>query len=393
MVKMGQDISGFSEAIDKLKVTLKLNLYEAQIILTLILNPKPQTAKEISQKSTVPIQRVYDILEKLKRKGLIVQTLKSPKTYATKNLESLLRKRLIEERNWLSRWKQEEIKRIDEEKKRRLNRLKQESLYLLEIVKTFRRRPKAEPAKIAVQIEGWDNIQELLIELLKEAESSFWGVSRPPDWRDFTTLGIIQPKPLSEWYEAIDARGIDVKWLTPLSAIPSYMGYVLATYLPRRFIEDDEITEKYVVVDGSKVLVNLRDPETGTHNAVAVLVESKSVARIFEQHFESLWKKAIPAENVVSGYEEIVQTLSSKLKEYAFTELEIRVYRSLLRNGASSIKDLMIDLNWTDKEDTPNLKVLTKTLKKLVQREIVKRHPTLDLYLPNNPKTLLQIYS
>ncbi len=176
---------------------------------------------------------------------------------------------------------------------------KQKSLYLLEIVKTFRRRPKAEPAKIAVQIEGWDNIQELLIELLKEAESSFWGVSRPPDWRDFTTLGIIQPKPLSEWYEAIDARGIDVKWLTPLSAIPSYMGYVLATYLPRRFIEDDEITEKYVVVDGSKVLVNLRDPETGTHNAVAVLVESKSVARIFEQHFESLWKKAIPAENVV----------------------------------------------------------------------------------------------
>ncbi len=27
---MGQDISGFSEAIDKLKVTLKLNLYEAK---------------------------------------------------------------------------------------------------------------------------------------------------------------------------------------------------------------------------------------------------------------------------------------------------------------------------------------------------------------------------
>lgn len=173
MVKTSQDATALSEAIEGLKTTLKLNLYEAQIILTLILNLKPQTVREISQKSTVPIQRVYDTLEKLKTKGLIIQTFKSPKTYAAKNLESLLRKQFVEERNFLSKWKQEEIKRIDEEKKKCLNHLKQESLDLLERVRTFQKRPKAEPAKIAVQIEGWDNIQELLIELLKEAEYSF----------------------------------------------------------------------------------------------------------------------------------------------------------------------------------------------------------------------------
>jgi len=373
-------------------MTLKLNLYEARILLTLILNQTPQTAKKISQSSAVPIQRTYDVLEKLKRKGLIDQTAKFPKTYTAKNLESLLKKQLIEERIWLNRWKQEEIKRIDEEKRKRINHLKRESFALLELIRVICRRPKTELAKIAVEIEGWNNIQELLIDLLKEANSSFWGVSRPPDWRDLTTLGIIQPKSLSEWYEAMDVRGVDIRWLTSSSAIPSYIGYVQATYLPRRFIKDDEISEKYVVVDGSKVLVNLRDPETGRHNATAILIESLSIARIFEQHFENLWKKATPANDAVLGFNEIVENVCSKLKEYAFTDLEIRVYKSLLRNGASSIRDIRIDLKWKERKDTPNLKELRKALKKLVQRGVVEKHQTLDLYLPSNPKTLLQIY-
>jgi sugar-specific transcriptional regulator TrmB len=387
---MSRDISGFSEIIDKLKITLNLNQYEAKVILALILSPHPQTAKEISQRSTVPIQRVYDILEELKRKGLVVQTIKFPKTYTVKNLESLLKKRFIEERMWLNKWAHEEIKRIEEEKRKRLNHLKRESFALLEVMKTLHRRPKTEPTKIAVQIEGWDNIQELLIELLKEADYSFWGVSRPPDWRDLTTLGIIQPRSLSEWYEAIDVKGVDVRWLTSLSAIPSYIGYTRATYLPRRFIEDDKISEKYVIVDGSKVLVNLRDPETGIHSATAILIESVSIARIFEQHFETLWREAKPTETVVLGFEEIVETVCSKLREYAFTDLEIRVYRSLLRTGASSVKDIRVDLKWADKKDTPSLKALRKALNGLKRRGVIEKHPTLDLYLPSNPKTLLQ---
>jgi len=390
--KLSKNISKLSHIVDKLNAVLKLNLYEAKIILALILNSAPQTAKEISQKSAVPIQRVYDVLEKLKRRNLVVQTSKFPKTYAAKNLESLLKKQLIEERVLLNKWKHEEIKRIEEERKKSLSHLKQESHILLEIVRTLRKRPIAEPAKIAVQIEGWDNIQELLKELLREADSSFWGVSRPPDWRDLTTLGVIQPKQLSEWYEAIDARGVDVRWLTSLSAVPSYIGYVQATYLPRRFIEDDKISEKYVVIDGNKVLVNLRDPETGMHSATAILIESISVARIFQQHFEKLWREAMPAENAVADFEKIMQRICFKLKEYEFTDLELRVYRSLLRMGASSLKDIRTDLKWNEKENTPNLKELRRTLKRLVRRGAVEKHQILDLYLPNDPKTLLQIY-
>jgi len=370
---------------------LKLNRYEAEVALTLILHSTPQTAKQISEKSSVPIQRVYDVLERLKTKGLVVQTTRFPKTYVAKRLELILRKRLMEERTRLDEWQRKEIKRVNEEKQKQLDYIKQKSRSLLETIKTVQKRPQTEPARMAVQVEGWDNIQELLIQLLKEAKSTFWGVSRPPDWRDLTTLGILQPRELSEWYEAIDVKNVDVRWLTSLSAIPSYIGYVQATYLPRRFIEDDKIPEKYVTVDGEKVLINLRDPETETHTATAVLIESPSVARVFEHHFQSLWKEAISTEQVTKEMEKEIEDACFRLKKHAFTDLDIRVYKSLLRIGATSIKNIRVDLQWTDKEETPSMKLLGKTLNKLVQRGIIEKYKILDLYLPKNPRIISKL--
>jgi predicted transcriptional regulator len=386
-------VSRLSELTDRLKATLKLNQYEAEVVLALTLHSTPQTAKQIVEKSSVPIQRVYDVLEGLKTKGLVIQTAQFPKTYIAKRLELLLKERLLEERKRLNEWQRKEIKRISEDKRKQLNHLTKESRSLLEMIKSVRKRPQAELARMAVQVEGWNNIQELLIQLLKESKSTFWGVSRPPDWRDLTTLGIVQPRELSEWYEAIDVRNVDVRWLTSLSAIPSYIGYVQAAYLPRRLIEDNKIPEKYVIVDSEKVLINLRDPETGIHKATAVLIESASVARVFEHHFKTLWENATPTEEVIKEIEKKIELVCFKLKKHAFTGLDIRVYKSLLRMGASSVKNIRIDLRWADKEKTPSIKLLRKTLNKLVQRGIIEKHKILDLYLPKNPKIIAELLS
>ncbi|HIE23610.1 MAG TPA: hypothetical protein EYP68_05220, partial [Candidatus Korarchaeota archaeon] len=112
-------------------------------------------------------------------------------------------------------------------------------------------------------------------------------------------MGINRPRRLSDWYEAIDVGGVDVRWLTSQEAIPSYIGYVQATYLPRRFISEERIPEKYVIVDGSKVLINLKDPETGTYNATAILIESHSVSKVFEHHFFTIWEEARTPEEVI----------------------------------------------------------------------------------------------
>jgi len=62
------------ELINKIKGLLKLNQYEARVLLALCLEGGPRTVREISKRSDVPVQRVYDVLESLKSKGLVVRT-------------------------------------------------------------------------------------------------------------------------------------------------------------------------------------------------------------------------------------------------------------------------------------------------------------------------------
>lgn len=134
----------------------------------------------------------------------------------------------------------------------------------------------------------------------------------------------------------------------------------------------------------------MRDPTIGIYAATALFMETVSVAKIFGNHFQRLWDEAIPAEKMVKDLERDVEIVSYRLKERAFTEMEIRVYKSLLRMGASSLKIIQKDLQWADKEGTPSLKLLNKVLNKLVNRGIVERHQALDFYMPTHPKTLLQ---
>jgi len=59
--------------LDELKGFLKnvnLSNYEINTYMTLLIS-NPLRASEISERSGVPIGRIYDILEKLKEKGLI----------------------------------------------------------------------------------------------------------------------------------------------------------------------------------------------------------------------------------------------------------------------------------------------------------------------------------
>ncbi len=69
--------------IDELKVFLKsanLSNYEINAYITLSIS-NPLKAREISERSDIPIGRIYDILEKLKEKGLIENQEVRPKMY------------------------------------------------------------------------------------------------------------------------------------------------------------------------------------------------------------------------------------------------------------------------------------------------------------------------
>lgn len=120
--------------VEELKSVLNLNRYEARVLMALIIEPEPQTAKQIAQSAGVPIQRVYDVLNTLRRKALIVQTTATPKTFTAKALKPLLTRLVIEERLRLDEWQRGEIRRIREEVQRRIEHLQDETSSLLQLM-------------------------------------------------------------------------------------------------------------------------------------------------------------------------------------------------------------------------------------------------------------------
>ncbi len=66
--------------IEKMR-DLGLNKYEAESYIDL-LKRSPSTAREISQRSSVPKQRIYDVLDELVAKGLVLITHSKPRLYS-----------------------------------------------------------------------------------------------------------------------------------------------------------------------------------------------------------------------------------------------------------------------------------------------------------------------
>lgn len=112
---------------------------------------------------------------------------------------------------------------------------------------------------------------------------------------------------------------------------------------------------------------------------------------MFAHHFQGLWDNAAPAQEAVAGYEQTIAAVCSKLKSHAFTDIEIRVYSSLLRMGASTPRNIQVDLMWADREDTPSPDQIKSTLRRLINRGLVERHKILNLYLPKSPQYVVKM--
>lgn len=69
-----------SEILERLKIDLGLNLYEAKLWLALI-SKGMASAAELSQLSGVPRSRCYDILESLEKKGFVIPKIEKPIKY------------------------------------------------------------------------------------------------------------------------------------------------------------------------------------------------------------------------------------------------------------------------------------------------------------------------
>jgi sugar-specific transcriptional regulator TrmB len=321
---------GEEKSIARLK-RLGLNLYESRAYLAL-LNAKQLTAKEVGRFALIPQSRTYDVLESLSSKGFAMATPASPPSYVPISPEKVLGPYYDAERKRI----QNQVTGIHEEAQAKLDGLREAYQGLTTEFSTS--RTWSGPSRDAVWVlQKRQNIENTLVGFIKEAKSEMLRITRPPE--------LASNEPLDPFYivglenqrfvfEALE-RGVTMKWLSLTREIPTYLGLNIEEPPERRYIDrEQDITEKFILVDNYSVLLNLHDPMSPAYGQVALAMQSKAVASIFRDHFEKMWKKGKPLAKVLPKMRKLVEDLCSELSGMGLGKAEIALYRTLARSGA-----------------------------------------------------------
>jgi len=318
------------ETISRLK-TLGLNLYESRAYLAL-LNSKQLTAKEVGQSALIPQSRTYDVLESLTRKGFALATPASPPSYVPVSPSKVLGSYYDSERKKI----QERATRVQEEAQAKLDVIRDAYVTLTKEYATSSGGEGMVRDRVWV-IQKRENIESTFIGLIKEARSEVLRITKPPELTSkepvdpFYIVGMENQKFL---YDALE-RKVKMRWLSLTREIPAFLGLEVGEPPERRYLErDQDITEKFLLVDNHSVLLNLHDPLSPAYGYVALAMQSRAVSSIFLDHFEKMWDRGKPLVDVLPKMKELVEGVCKELAEAGFGKTEVSVYRTLAKVGA-----------------------------------------------------------
>jgi sugar-specific transcriptional regulator TrmB len=317
-----------------------LNLYESRAYLAL-LSAKELTAKGVGQSALIPQSRTYDVLESLARKGFALATPATPTTYVPVSPSKILKSQYEAGKKKI----QQGAARVTEQAQVRLETLK-DAYETLTGALPFR------DVSVGVGDRVWvlrtrESIQNTLVGLITDAKSDVCRITKPPDLKKgesldpFYIVGMENTRFLDEALE----RKVRMRWLSLTREVPTFSGLQIADLPERRYIEEEQdITEKFLLVDNRSVLLNLHDPASSTYASVALAMESGAAASIFLDHFEKVWDRGLPLKEVLPKAKRSVIEAGSKMKEAGFTRAQVTTYQTLARLGAIGRETLISEV-------------------------------------------------
>jgi sugar-specific transcriptional regulator TrmB len=318
------------ETISRLR-TLGLNLYESRAYLAL-LNSKQLTAKEVGQSALIPQSRTYDVLESLTRKGFALATPASPPVYVPIAPSKVLSSYYDAERKRI----QERAVKVQEEAQAKLDVVRDAYLTLTKDYAAAAGEESQVRDRVWV-IQKRENIENAFVELIKEAKSEVLRITKPPDLKSrqpvdpFYIVGMENQKFL---YDALE-RKVKMRWLSLTREIPTFLGLDVSEPPQRRYLErEQDITEKFLLVDNHSVLLNLHDPMSPAYGYVALAMQSRAVSSIFLDHFQKMWDKGKTLRDVLPKMKELVDEVCTELGNVGFSKTEVSIYRTLAKAGA-----------------------------------------------------------
>ena len=361
---------------------LGLNLYESKAYLALLAR-KQLSAKDLGQMTTIPQSRTYDVLESLKDKGFALTTPSSPKLYTPVEPERILPSYYGIKKKEV----QAQVIKIQEDAEAKLGALQEAYSTLIRELPSLQREGLSVPEPVWV-IEGRENIENTMTSLIQKAKKEFIRITRPPDPRSkylfdpFYFVGIERRKFI---YDALE-RGVEMRWLSIAREVPSFLGTEVEEQPVRRYLEkDEEIPEKFVLVDGKTVLLNLRDPVSQTFGSVALLIESELTYKIFREHFDAMWNRAKPIADLLDRVKKEVQQISLHMKKARFSVADIMVFKTLSRIGAMRAEAIFEEMR---ERKIPPAEV-SAVLQRLMKAGYVHHSESLKLYMAENPERIM----
>ncbi|MDO8633969.1 MAG: helix-turn-helix domain-containing protein [archaeon] len=233
-----------------------LTEYETRVLSTLFGFGETH-APEISRHAQVPKTRVYDVLERLTKKGLLIEVSGRPKKYKalepSKALDMLL-----------------------EESKARLKNLEERAM-LIKAGLDFPAEKKG--AERVLKVREKNDFYKILVQEIDSAKKSVTGFSS----------GVVSNPLLADAVKKAGARNVEVKIISAINKIADKAGLEEGGVEIR--MADHNLDA--FVVDGKKVVLSLSDlsaEKTGYH--FTIWPENEHLAQALGHYFNKVWEKA-----------------------------------------------------------------------------------------------------
>ncbi len=240
----------------------KIGLTEGEIKVYLaLLELGNSTTWNITKKSGISGSKVYEVLERLSKKGLICSIIKN----GVKYFEASSPERII---NYLD----EKKEGIDKEKAF-IHKI------IPELILKQKNRKKSE-VKVFTEFEGIKTANEDIIQTLKKGEEwlSMGLTQQPESWEmhfnkrqeERARKGIIHRHLINEKYKSL------------------YEKRKHLAYTKFRFLSEDFEMPTSIEVYSNKVIILILTKE----NPLAIMIESSEISQSFKKYFEAIWRIA-----------------------------------------------------------------------------------------------------
>jgi HTH-type transcriptional regulator, sugar sensing transcriptional regulator len=369
-----------SDELVHLLQQLGLNLYESKAYLALVARGQI-SARDLGQLTTIPQSRTYDVLQRLKDRGFAMTTPSSAKTYMPVEPKHTLSALYGEKRKQI----QSQMITVQEETEKKMEELQAVLSLALDKISSVTSEQNQVISQPVFVIEGHQNIENAMVRLIDKAEKEFLRITKPPETRKdvldpfyFTsgrTMGHL---------ETAKKRGVRLRALSLVYEIPSLFGFEIPKddVVERKYLEKaDDIHEKFVLVDNRTALLNLRDPVSKTFGSIGLMLESENACSILKQHFQSMWEKAESRSSVINRMKKATEDLCKAMTETDFSNLDVSVYRTLARDGATEQEILLRDL--ASKRHHPS--EILKSIDKLRRFGLLAKNTVIDRIMVENP--------